>query len=182
MRVIAGSARGLRLAVPKGVAVRPTLDRVRESLFNILAPRLDEARFLDLFAGTGANGIEALSRGAAWCTFVDASPAVLRTVAANLETTALASRAELRRSDLPAGLRATSRPDQPYDILFADPPHAFDRHAELLTTLDETGLWSKEGTVIIEHPAKLDLSAAIGASRACVRRATYGRTALSFFA
>ena len=101
MRVIAGTARGMRLAAPAGLRVRPTSDRVRESLFNIIAPRIEGARFLDLFAGTGANGIEALSRGAAFCSFVDQDARSLAVVRGNLEVTRLIARAQLHRCKLP---------------------------------------------------------------------------------
>ena len=97
MRVIAGEAKGHRLLTPKGSHVRPTLDRVRESLFSILGPYLEDAQFLDLFAGTGANGIEALSRGAASCTFVDADPRSLQMTRRNLEMTHLIGSADLWR-------------------------------------------------------------------------------------
>ena len=181
MRVIAGSAKGRRLEVPKNWDGRPTLDRVREALFNILSPRLPGGRFLDLFAGTGANGIEALSRGAHHCTFVDHSPAAIAAITHNIECMGLHARAVCLRLALPDQLDRLNVPDAPdYNMIFADPPHNFDAYNTLVARIQECGLLAEEGIVIVEHAVGLSLDAAIGALR-CWRRATYGRTCLSFF-
>jgi 16S rRNA (guanine966-N2)-methyltransferase len=127
MRVIAGEWRGRPLKAPPGAATRPTSDRVREALFSILAARVPDARVLDLFAGSGALGIEALSRGAAQATFVDAAPAAIRAVTANLE--AVGARAEVRRSDALRFLSAARLGAAQYDLVFLDPPY---RDAERL--------------------------------------------------
>ena len=121
MRVIAGTWGGRRLQAPPGDATRPTSDRVREALFSILAERVEGARVLDLFAGSGALGIEALSRGAAAATFVDSAPAAIRAVRANLE--ALGAEAEVRRSDARRFLGGASGAARQYDLVFLDPPY-----------------------------------------------------------
>ncbi len=121
MRVIAGRWGGRRLQAPPGDATRPTSDRVREALFSVLADRVPGARVLDLFAGSGALGIEALSRGAAVVTFVDSAPAALRAVRANLE--ALGAEAQVRRSDARRFLRSASAAARYYDLVFLDPPY-----------------------------------------------------------
>jgi 16S rRNA (guanine966-N2)-methyltransferase len=122
LRIVAGRFGGRRLVAPPGDATRPTADRVREALFSILGPaRLDGARVLDLFAGSGALGLEALSRGAAAATFVDSSPAALRALRANLA--ALGAEAEVVRSDAVRWLRAASAGDRQYDLVFLDPPY-----------------------------------------------------------
>jgi 16S rRNA (guanine(966)-N(2))-methyltransferase RsmD len=121
MRVIAGKWGGRRLHAPAGPATRPTSDRVREALFSILGDRVTGARVLDLFAGSGALGIEALSRGAAEATFVDSSPAAVRAVRANLR--ALATEGEVRRADARTFLRAASDAGRHYDLVFLDPPY-----------------------------------------------------------
>jgi 16S rRNA (guanine966-N2)-methyltransferase len=121
MRVIAGRYRGRRLQAPPGDATRPTSDRVREALFSVLADRVGGARVLDLFAGSGALGIEALSRGAAEVTFVDTAPAAIRAVKANLE--ALDAAAEVRRTDARRFLGAASAAARQYDLVFLDPPY-----------------------------------------------------------
>lgn len=133
MRVVAGSARGRRLVVPAGSAVRPTSDRVREAVFNALSSMdvVVGASVVDLFAGSGALGIEALSRAAARAEFVDTSSEALAAVRANLATLGLGDRAEVRRGD--ALVRAASGT---WDLALADPPYSFDRWEELLRVLD----------------------------------------------
>lgn len=119
MRVITGEARGRKLREPVGMDIRPTTDMVKESLFNILQFSLEGARVLDLFAGTGQLGIEALSRGARECVFVDKSPEALKLVAENLKITGLADRARLVKGDSIAYLRSGEK----FDIVFIDPPY-----------------------------------------------------------
>jgi 16S rRNA (guanine966-N2)-methyltransferase len=121
VRVVAGRWGGRRLQAPPGAATRPTSDRVREALFSILADRVLEARVLDLFAGSGALGIEALSRGAAEATFVDSAPAAVRAVRANLE--AVGAQAEVRRADALRFLVGASGDARQYDLVFLDPPY-----------------------------------------------------------
>jgi 16S rRNA (guanine966-N2)-methyltransferase len=121
MRVVAGLYRGRRLAAPPGDATRPTSDRVREALFSILGPRVQDARVLDLFAGSGALGIEALSRGAASAELVDAHPAAVRAIRDNLER--LGAHARVHRADALQWLRAASRTAAQYDLVFLDPPY-----------------------------------------------------------
>jgi len=124
MRVIAGELGGRRLQAPRGRATRPTSDRVREALFAMLG-ELSGARVLDLFAGSGALGIEALSRGAAEAVFVERGGAALRALSANLDALALAPpRAQVRRSDALAALQAARRREETYDLLFIDPPYS----------------------------------------------------------
>jgi 16S rRNA (guanine966-N2)-methyltransferase len=122
MRVIAGRLRGRRLVAPPGEATRPTSDRVRESLFSLLGP-LEGARVLDLFAGSGALGIEALSRGAATVDFVDSAPAAVRAVRANLDALGVVEGVRLRRQDARAFLRAARTAGHEYDLVFLDPPY-----------------------------------------------------------
>jgi len=121
MRVIAGTWGGRRLQAPPGSATRPTSDRVREALFSVLGGRIDGARVLDLFAGSGALGLEALSRGAAEATFVDTASAAIRSVRANLET--LGGEATVRRADARRFLGAASAAARQYDLVFLDPPY-----------------------------------------------------------
>ncbi len=159
MRVIAGRYGGRRLTAPPGTDTRPTSDRVREALFSILGARVEGARVLDLFAGSGALGIEALSRGAAEATFVDRAPAAIRALKANLQ--ALEIEAEVVRADALAALRTARAAAREYDLLFLDPPY---RHAERLApVLTEAieGLMAPGGSVVSESdrraPLPLDL-------------------------
>ncbi len=135
MRVVAGLAGGRRLKAPAGRRVRPTSERVREALFNSLGS-LDAvagATVLDLFAGTGALGIEALSRGASSATFVDADVEAVRAIKDNLAATGLAERARVVHADVFRFL--SDAPPEPVDVAFADPPYAFDDWPRLLAVL-----------------------------------------------
>jgi 16S rRNA (guanine966-N2)-methyltransferase len=127
VRVISGTYGGRTLKAPPGDATRPTSDRVREALFSILGTRTHEARVLDLFAGSGALGLEALSRGADSVTFVDSAPPAVKAVHANLQ--ALGAAATVRRSDALRFLTTASDGGAQYDLVFLDPPY---RHAERL--------------------------------------------------
>lgn len=185
MRVIAGTARGVRLFAPSGCEVRPTLDRVRESLFNILMPRIEGARFLDLYAGTGANGIEALSRGADSATFVDNDLRSLAAVERNLAAARLGRQADVRRLDLPEGLRTLWADGKTYDVIFADPPFATRERApieydRLLSAIDSARVLGEGGLIVVEHSSRVALAEEIdGFSR--FRVSKYGEIALSFF-
>jgi 16S rRNA (guanine966-N2)-methyltransferase len=121
MRIVAGRFGGRRLRAPAGRATRPTSDRVREALFSILGERVVGADVLDLFAGSGALGLEALSRGAAGATFVDSAPAAIRAVNDNLAT--LETGAEVRREDALRFLGGAARAGRHYDLVFLDPPY-----------------------------------------------------------
>lgn len=180
MRVIAGTARGTRLTAPKGLEVRPTLDRVREALFSILGPRLEEARFLDLFAGTGANGIEALSRGARAAVFVENDPRSIEAIRHNLETTRLGAFATCLRALLPGALAELGRKEQPFDLVFADPPYAFSDYERLLLGLEEGGLVAQDGIIVVEHAVRVGVPEKVG-ELTRYRQAVYGDTVLSFF-
>ncbi|MEN6401369.1 MAG: 16S rRNA (guanine(966)-N(2))-methyltransferase RsmD, partial [Armatimonadia bacterium] len=122
MRVIAGSARSLKLEIPKGVKMRPTSDMVREALFNSLGYRTIDCRFADLYAGTGAVGIEALSRGAAFCVFVEQNPRCVEALRANLANTGFTEQARIIRGDCLKRVDEIFRPEPP-DIVFMDPPY-----------------------------------------------------------
>ena len=129
MRVIAGRFGGRRLSAPRGARTRPTADRVREALFSVLGD-LEGARVLDLFAGSGALGIEALSRGAAQATFVDTAPVALRALRDNLTALEIGPEAaEVRRADARGFLRSARKTGREYDLVFLDPPY---RHAAAL--------------------------------------------------
>jgi 16S rRNA (guanine966-N2)-methyltransferase len=150
VRVIAGRFGGRRLSAPPGQATRPTGDRVREALFSLLGP-LDELAVLDLFAGSGALGIEALSRGAAHATFVDSAPAAIRVVRANLASLDLdPDDVEVRRQDARAHLRSARAAGRQYDLVLLDPPYrlAAGLGAELSSLLD--GVLAAGGRIVSE--------------------------------
>lgn len=122
MRVIAGSAKGRRLDAPRGGATRPATDRIRETLFAILEPVLSDARVLDLFAGAGTLGIEALSRGASHVTFVERSPEALKALRKNLASTGFVDKGDVIPTDVSSFIERSSA--GPYDLVFCDPPFA----------------------------------------------------------
>ncbi len=177
MRIIAGTARGLRLQSFEGKDIRPTLDRVRESLFNILGTKVNGAYFLDLFSGTGANGIEALSRGAEQAVFVDANTTAIKLIRDNLNRTRLTA-ARLMQLQLPRDIRQI--PGK-YDIIYADPPFGWNEHTALLDAIATQGLCAEQGILIVEHPSKLTLGEEQGMFEK-YRLVRYGNTSLSFFA
>lgn len=156
-RVIAGEAGGRRLAVPGGGRLRPTADRVKESVFSALGGRLRGARVLDLYAGTGALAIEALSRGAATAVLVERDRQALAAIATNLEGTGTAGRAEIRRGDVAAvlGRVAHGGAPGPFDLVFADPPYEMDDGtlAGVLGRLMAGGWLASGAVVVVERPA-----------------------------
>ena len=182
-RVIAGSARGLRLQAPGG-ATRPLGDRVKQTLFAILEPDLPGASVLDLFAGSGAAGIEAASRGAAAVTFVDREATAIETIRANLERTRLAGPSmRVLRAEASSWLAKTPPDGGPFDVAIVDPP--YDEPALLARTLERLGdplapLLSQGAIVVAKHfwrdgpPAQVGLLASIDERR-------FGETALTFY-
>lgn len=180
MRVIAGSQKGRRLMPPRGNGVRPTSDRVKEALFSILGDRTVGARFLDLYAGTGAIGIEALSRGATWATFIEPDQASLRVLRANLDRCGMATSADVRPRTVEAFLRGPHRLDSVYNIIFADPPYHEDSGLKLLPSLDRAGIITHDSIVILEHFNKVPVSPEVG-RLIRLRQYSYGDTILSVF-
>jgi len=193
MRIIAGSLRSRTLEAPPGLKTRPTTDRLRETLFNVLAPRLEGAAFLDLYAGSGAVGLEALSRGVARVAFVERAPAALRVLRGNLERLGLragfrihaaAVGATLRKLEAGSGLSRGAAPGAKFDLVFLDPP--WDAAPEYAATLgllggSASGLLTESAFVIAEHRRKQRLEDRYG-SLTRIRLLEQGDAALSFYA
>lgn len=177
MRVIAGTARGVRLESPKDSKVRPTLDRVRESLFSILGESVLDVGFLDLFAGTGAIGIEALSRGAAHAVFVESAANHIALVQRNLEKAKLAAKARTVRCSLPDRISAVGGT---FEIIYADPPRMFTDYQTLVEAIQKNGLLAESGRIILETAAKRPLGDVLGSYTAVDSR-RYGDTQLTIF-
>lgn len=180
MRVIAGSHRGRRLSGPEGTALRPTSDKVREALFSILGTQVSGGRFLDLYAGTGAVGIEALSRGASVVTFVESDPKAVQLLQENLRTCQLLDRAQVHMGHTAAFLARKDCWGGPYDVLFADPPYAAPDELDILLHVWRPGLLSECATMIIEQDSRTELPASIDHAT-LVRRYVYGDTALYLY-
>lgn len=180
MRIITGTARGARLKAPKGMETRPTSDRVKESLFSILGARVRGRRVLDLFAGTGSLGLEALSRGAARAVLVDrATEAVLRDNAAH---TRLAGAARVVRADVFRALARLSAEGETFDLVFCDPPYGKGLWERALTALDASALLAEDALVVVECGGGETETPPLCAL-APVREELYGRTTrVRFFA
>lgn len=190
MRVVTGEAKGRKLKGPKTIGTRPIIDRVKQALFNILVSRVDEARFLDLFAGTGSVGIEALSRGAASATFIEMSHKILALVRENLQITGLADRAETLQADAFKFLQAQAAPAGPlsnsrreYDIIYVAPPQYQEMAARALSLLDSSPLLATDGLVIVQiHPKERPGVAAVPLTRLTLTdERRYGSTLLLFY-
>jgi 16S rRNA (guanine966-N2)-methyltransferase len=179
-RVIAGSAKGVRLAAP-GPGTRPLTDRVKQTLFAVLEPDLAGAVVLDLFAGSGAGGIEALSRGAARALFVERDGGASRAIAENLRRTGLAERGEVVRRDVAAWLadEAGAGPAAPFGIVLIDPPYA-DTDA-LARALELIGPYLAPGGVVVAKHFWRDAPPAGPGLLASVRERRFGETALTFY-
>lgn len=150
MRVVGGRAGGRRLVAPRGAGVRPTAEKVREALFDILGDRVVGGRFLDLYAGTGAVGLEALSRGAASATFVESGRASLRALRENLRRVAGPGRARVLGQPAARALRGLGQAGEIFDIVFLDPPYAGEEAEVALRTLAGGDLVAPGGLVIVE--------------------------------
>jgi 16S rRNA (guanine(966)-N(2))-methyltransferase RsmD len=179
LRIIAGSARGRKLQVPPGRSVRPTSDRVREALFNILAAEVTGCRFLDLYAGSGAVGIEALSRGAEQVDFVEQVPTALQALQDNLQRTGLGGAARVHPMPVRRALTLLVGECALFDLVFADPPYGEQaERSALLEQLGGAGLLRSGGRVIVEFPARRQCTPP--ATLKLLREARYGDTVLVF--
>jgi 16S rRNA (guanine966-N2)-methyltransferase len=187
MRVIAGRFRSRLLTAPAGLGTRPTSDRLRETLFNVLAPRISGAAFLDLYAGSGAVGIEAISRGAARVAFVERDPAAAKVLRANLERLHIAEGFRLHAGSVKIFLQtqisiASPKP-VPHEVVFLDPPYnAADEYASTLNLLGGPAAahLAPDAVVIAEHRRKMTLDERYGSLRR-TRLLEQGDAALSFY-
>jgi 16S rRNA (guanine966-N2)-methyltransferase len=189
MRVIAGTYRSRILKSPKKLALRPTSDILRETLFNVLGPAVAGARFVDVFAGTGAVGIEALSRGAAEVVFIEKHPPAVALIRKNLESLGIRSAATVFGADALLGLEKLAakhaakdtEDSPPFDFVFLDPPYAAaEEYARVLRFLGAAPFLAPGSLVIAEHHKKFDLPVHAG-SLARFRVLKQGDAALSFY-
>ena len=176
MRIIAGTLRRRKISVPRGLEVRPTTDRTREAIFSMIFGRIDlpSARVLDLFAGSGALGFEAVSRGAAHVTFVESSSRIASVIQSNAQDLDVESKVDIVVDDVK---RFAARHRAPlYDVVLADPPYSFREIEALPDTL--MGLVAPGGLLILEHDGRYDFREHSNV----VRSRAYGRTTVSLFA
>jgi 16S rRNA (guanine(966)-N(2))-methyltransferase RsmD len=179
MKVNTGSAKGKRLKAVPGTTTRPITDRTKQALFNILMDDVRDSRWLDLFGGTGAVGIEALSRGAAACVFLDVAPAAVKTIENNLRETGVTAKGKVIRQD---ALRyVAGRPNATYDFVYVAPPQYQSLWSRVLTALDENIGWLHEdSTVIVQIDPSEFVSLELNNLTLGDQR-SYGRTMLCFY-
>ena len=180
MRIIAGTAKGIRLKTPKGMKTRPTADRVKESVFGILAARPLDAEVLDLFAGTGNLGLEALSRGASSAMLVDKNSQSIKIMMENAILTDLAGMAVICREDVLQALRRLGNEGKSFDLIFCDPPYNLGLAPKVLQALETGGVMRDGGVLVLEHSRHEKLPD--GLKRIVAYRSEfYGETVVSFF-
>jgi 16S rRNA (guanine(966)-N(2))-methyltransferase RsmD len=180
MRVISGTFRGRRLKGPRGLELRPTGDRLKETLFNILAPRISGAVMLDVFSGTGAIGIEAISRGAGRVLFVEKDSAAVRLIRSNLRACGIEGGFELVQEDAFKFLRSLARGGFQADIIFLDPPYDWVPFQDLLKLAVKPEVLSAGGVAVLEHMRKAALPEA-GDGYQRFRMVRHGDSCLSFY-
>ena len=181
MRITGGSLRGRVLRAPIGKATRPTSSKVREAVFNIVSDRIADARVLDLFAGSGALGIEALSRGAPFAAFVESSPAAVSAILQNLEELELDDRAQVIRGSVESALERLSAAGEKFGLVFADPPYAGRTAEETLSAVAASGVLAPGSIVIVEHTKRQELGGEFGSLSLTLSR-RYGDTMVSMYA
>jgi len=178
LRITGGEYRGRRLRVPNSADLRPTSDRVRGAIFSILGPDLlEDARVLDLYAGTGALGIEGLSRGAAWADFVEANGRRAQQLRANLQLLELSGSSKVHTGKVET---VVDRLDGGYDLVMADPPYSVDDLTELMEILSKKGTLANESVVMIEHRHDTVI-AEVHKRLELVTRRRYGDTSVSIY-
>ena len=181
MRIIGGTLRGRSLKTLRGARLRPTADRLRQSLFDILARSLDGARFLDLYAGSGAVGLEALSRGAGKTIFIEVHRPATKIIQENLQTLGLASAGQLLCCPAVRGLDRLAREGRRFDFVFLDPPYnQTAEYKQTLPTLDRLQLIAISGWVVAEHSRRVVLEQEYGYLKQC-RQVHHGNSQLTFF-
>lgn len=181
VRIISGLYRGRRLQTSSGLDVRPTSDRLRETLFNILAPQIRGAHFLDLCAGSGAIGIEALSRHATHITFVDQSRRVCDIIKANLQTLKIGDEARILNCEALAAIRQLEGEGETFDIIYFDPPYASELYEPVLGRLTTSQIIGDGTLIIVEHRKKVRLESEYGKWK-LYREVKQGEAALAFYA
>jgi len=179
LRVISGVCKGKKLFTLKGLALRPTSDRVKEAVFDILQNRFQEQRVLDLFAGTGALGIEALSRGAGFAVFVEVQGASRMIIQKNLEGCRLEDRAEIIPREARTAIRFLELRGDIFDLIFMDPPYGKGLGLKVLKDLSQSSILTPQTLIVAEHSRDEALDSIPPLSR--IDRRKYGRTLISFF-
>lgn len=180
MRVTGGTAKGILIRAPKGMRTRPTSDKLRGALFDTVQESVALARALDLFAGSGALGIEALSRGAEHVVFVESDANAVRTIADNLAKTRLDEKGEILKADFRSAVRKLKRRGEEFDLVFIDPPYQGGLLEDMADVLTTHCITSPGAIIVVEHFKKTEPPPSISGIP-LARTRTYGQTALSYF-
>ena len=178
-QIISGALKGKKLFSPKGIKIRPTSDRIRESIFNILAHRIPDSVVLDLFAGTGALGIEALSRGASFAFFIDSDKDAVSLIEKNISACRLQDRIKIIRADIVKNNVALKNGYPPVDLVFMDPPYNKNLIKPALINLSASSILQKNALIIIEHAQTETLPEYVSEYKLSDQR-RYGKTLVSF--
>ncbi|WP_135547058.1 16S rRNA (guanine(966)-N(2))-methyltransferase RsmD [Paenibacillus cymbidii] len=180
MRVISGTAKGRPLKAVPGMGTRPTTDKVKEAVFSMIGPYFDGGQTLDLFAGTGGLGIEALSRGMERAVFIDIEKTSIGVIRHNLQATGLEQRAEVYRNEASRAIAALAKREIRFDLVFLDPPYKLRTLDQLMQKLQEADLLATNACVVAEHDTETTYSDTVG-GLVCVRRSVYGETAITVY-
>lgn len=181
MRIIAGTHRGRIIKIPKGKTTRPTQDKVREAVFNIIREAIPESNALDLYAGSGAFGIEALSRGAQSSIFIDNSINCVKIIKSNLSALGFrAGQAQVLKKEVVKAIEGLKEKGLSFDIIFADPPYHKSLAKNCLIKIDACDILSQRGFVVVEHFVKDSMPEKTG-KLSCFKERRYGDTVVSFY-
>ncbi|HHW02923.1 MAG TPA: 16S rRNA (guanine(966)-N(2))-methyltransferase RsmD [Thermoanaerobacterales bacterium] len=177
MRVVGGIHRGRKIKSPRGRTTRPTPDMVREALFNILNLKVVHCNFLDIFAGTGAVGLEALSRGANYAAFIEKDRTACKIITENLESLDLLGKADVLCFNATEGMKKLEKKDKSFDIIFLDPPYYKNEVDPCLEYLRNSGILKPDSIIVVQHPWDISIR---HDGFICVKQKKYGKTILSF--
>ncbi|GMB08572.1 16S rRNA (guanine(966)-N(2))-methyltransferase RsmD [Thermolongibacillus altinsuensis] len=180
MRVISGKCKGKKLQAVPGMSTRPTTDKVKEAIFNIIGPYFSEGVGLDLFGGSGGLGIEALSRGLDKVIFVDHDPKAVQTIRKNVEACRLTEQAEVYRNDAERALKAIIKRGLTFRLIFLDPPYKSTKLASIIAMIDDYQLLRHDGYIVAEHSEETILPEQIGRLQK-IKSETYGITTVSIY-
>lgn len=180
MRVVSGTYKGRVLQAVPGNKTRPTTDKVKEAIFNIIGPYFDGGICLDLFAGSGGLGIEALSRGMDKVIFVDRDGKAVQTIHMNVARCSAEDKCEIYRNDALRALKALKKREMTFDCIFLDPPYKKQQLELILEMIDDMSLLNKDGLIVCEHSFDVSLPERI-CNLSCVRTETYGIITISIY-
>jgi 16S rRNA (guanine(966)-N(2))-methyltransferase RsmD len=180
MKIGSGRFRGRNIETPRGKKTRPTSGRLKKALFDIIAPELAGARILDLYAGAGALGLEAISRGASHATFVERGRSAASAIAGNLDKLGISDQAEILQCETRTALHQLAQRGEKFDFIMLDPPYRSNLHAAVLWQIDASSVLTSDGLIIIEHHHKLELGDVVGNLRK-TRTVRAGESCLTFY-